>query len=106
MLILDVEPIFLLAGCLAIPLVLGWRFVSGGGPITFLKRFGSFPPYRVTILTWGGVRGGISIALALSIPVSPERSLILIITYTVVVFSILVQGLTVGRLARRISTPS
>ncbi len=105
-LILDLEPIFLLAGCLAIPLVLGWRFVSVGAPITVLKRFRSFPPYTVTMMTWGGVRGGISIALAISLPASAERNLILIITYTVVVFSILVQGLTMGRLARRISTPS
>ena len=52
------------------------------------------------MMTWCGVRGGISIALAMSIPASPQRDLILVITYTVVVFSILVQGLTVGKLAR------
>jgi CPA1 family monovalent cation:H+ antiporter len=51
-------------------------------------------------MTWGGIRGGISIALALSLPASAARELILVITYTVVVFSILVQGLTVGRAVR------
>jgi CPA1 family monovalent cation:H+ antiporter len=55
-------------------------------------------------MTWGGIRGGISIALALSLPASSERELILVITYTVVIFSILVQGLTVGPAVRRAMT--
>ncbi|HEY5922184.1 MAG TPA: cation:proton antiporter [Kofleriaceae bacterium] len=53
------------------------------------------------MLTWGGLRGGISVALALSLPNGPERDIILVITYCIVVFSILVQGTTLGRLARR-----
>ena len=57
-------------------------------------------------MTSGGVRGGISIALALALPPSPQRDLILLVTYTVVIFSILVQGLTIGRLARRMSRPA
>jgi CPA1 family monovalent cation:H+ antiporter len=52
------------------------------------------------LLIWSGVRGGISVALALSLPAGPDRNLVLMLTYSVVVFSILVQGLTVGRLAR------
>jgi len=55
----------------------------------------------VAILTWGGLRGGISVALALSLPPCPEREFLLTITYTVVVFAVLVQGLTIGRLLRR-----
>jgi CPA1 family monovalent cation:H+ antiporter len=53
------------------------------------------------VLTWGGLRGGISVALALSLPPGPEREAIVTLTYCVVVFSILVQGLTIGRVARR-----
>ncbi len=81
------------------------RFLSVGGPISLLKLIRSFPPGTVTMMTWGGVRGGISIALALSLVDSPHRDLILLITYAVVIFSILVQGLTIGRLARRWKMP-
>ena len=51
----------------------------------------------VTIMTWGGLRGGISVALALSLPVGSERELVLAMTYVLVVFSILVQGLTINQ---------
>ena len=53
-------------------------------------------------MTWGGIRGGISVALALSLPEGPERDIIVAVTYAIVVFSILVQGLTLGPLLRRI----
>ena len=53
-------------------------------------------------MTWGGLRGGISVALALSLPAGRERDIILTGTYIIVVFSIVVQGLTIGKLARRI----
>ena len=99
-LLVDFELPRLLAGILTVPLVLGARFVSVGVPITLLKLHRDFPPYTVTILTWGGLRGGISIALALSLPPSVERDLIVVVTYVVVVVSILGQGLSVGRLAR------
>ena len=57
-----------------------------------------FHPHVIKILTWGGLRGGISVALALSIPASDERDIVVAITYVIVVLSILVQGLTIGRL--------
>jgi len=91
---------YVTAGLLLIPLVLLGRLVSIGIPLAILQRFRTFTPGAIWVLTWGGLRGGISVALALSIPKSPERDLIVAITYMVVVFSILVQGLTVGQLIR------
>ena len=93
---------YLLAGALAIPIVLLARFITVGIPITVMRRFRSFSPRAIQILTWGGLRGGISVALALSLPAGPEREVILVITYAVVVFSIVVQGLTIGPLIRRV----
>jgi CPA1 family monovalent cation:H+ antiporter len=92
---------YLAAGAAAIPLVLASRFISVTLPITATRLRRPVKPYTVRLLTWGGLRGGIAIALALSIPPRPERDLILALTYVVVVFSILVQGLTVEPLARR-----
>ena len=89
---------YLLAGVVMIPLVLLARWISVGLPITILKVRRAFSPDAIRILTWGGLRGGISVALALSLPESPHRDIILTTTYVVVVFSILVQGLTVKRL--------
>ncbi len=91
---------YVTAGLLLIPLVLLGRLVSIGIPLAILQRFRTFTPGAIWVLTWGGLRGGISVALALSIPKGPERDLIVAITYMVVVFSILVQGLTVGQLIR------
>jgi CPA1 family monovalent cation:H+ antiporter len=99
-LLLDVRPNFWLAGLAAIPLVLGVRYISVGLPLALLRPFRTFERYTVGLMTWAGIRGGISIALALSLPPSGERELILFVTYSVVVFSILVQGLTVGRAVR------
>ena len=76
------------------------RFVSVGGPVLIMRRFRTFSPNVVKILTWGGLRGGISVALALSLPPGKYREVILAITYMIVVFSIIVQGLTIGRLVR------
>lgn len=77
------------------------RFISVGIPVSIMAPFREFSPQAIRILTWGGLRGGISVALALSLPPSPEREIILSVTYGVVVFSILVQGLTIGPLVRR-----
>jgi CPA1 family monovalent cation:H+ antiporter len=71
-----------------------------GLPVALLRPFREFSPHVVKILTWGGLRGGISVALALSLPPGPARDLVLPITYVIVVFSIVVQGLTIGRVAR------
>ena len=89
-----------------IPLILLSRFVSVGLPIAVLRPLRKFTPYTVTILTWSGIRGGISIALALSLPASPYRDGILLVTYVIVVFSIPVQGLTIARLTRWVAARS
>ena len=91
---------YLLAGLLTIPVVLLARFITVGVPITIMRRFRNFSPRAIQILTWGGLRGGISVALALSLPASDIRDTLVVVTYVVVVFSILVQGLTIGPLIR------
>jgi CPA1 family monovalent cation:H+ antiporter len=90
-----------LAGLIMIVVVLGSRFLSVSGPITVLRQWRSFPAGTIRILSWAGLRGGISVALALSLPPGPERSLILAATYIVVLFSIIVQGLTMKKLLRK-----
>ena len=90
----------LLLGLATIPLVLVVRFVSVGVPIAILRKFREYLPHTVKLMTWCGVRGGISIALALALPASPHRDVVLSVTYAVVVFSVLVQGLTVGKAVR------
>ncbi len=89
---------YLVAGVIMIVITLTTRFVSVGGLVRLMGLRREFDPGVTRILTWGGLRGGISVALALSLPAGPQRAEILTITYVIVVFSILVQGLTVGRL--------
>lgn len=99
-LVLQFTQNYLVASVLLIPLILGARLVAIGLPFSLLKRGRSFTPGAVWLMTWGGLRGGISVALALSLPLGPDRQVILAITYVVVVFSIVVQGLTMERLVK------
>ena len=91
-----------LAIAVAIPLVLAARFISVATPLTVLRLGRTFTRGAVPVLTWGGLRGGISVALALSLPNVPAKDVILAATYGVVIFSIVVQGLTIEALVRRV----
>jgi CPA1 family monovalent cation:H+ antiporter len=88
----------LLAALCVILIVLGARLITVGMPVQLMRGWFRLPPGSWKILTWGGLRGGISVALALSLPLGSNRDLILTLTYAVVVFSILGQGLTIKRL--------
>jgi len=101
-LVLTLEGKYILAGLLAIPTILVCRYLSLLLPINFFKKKLDFVPNTNVIMTWGGLRGGISIALALGLTQDMERNLFLVITYVVVVFSIIVQGLTVGKLVNKL----
>ena len=90
------------AGVLAIALALVARLLAVSVPILILRPFRTFSRGVIPIMTWGGLKGGISIALALSLPEGDWKPLILAATYVVVLFSIIVQGLSVGRLASRL----
>ncbi len=104
LLILPVERRYLLAGLLAIPAVLLARWISVALPVSLLNVLHGRVPGTITVLTWGGLRGGLAVALALSVPHGHglERNLMLVATYVVVVFSILVQGLTISPLLKRL----
>jgi len=88
------------AGAAPIAITLAARWLTVGLPVTLARRAFRLPPGSAGVLTWGGLRGGISIALALSIPAGPWRETLIALTYCVVAFSILVQGLSFGRLVR------
>ena len=89
-------------GLAAISLSLVGRLVAVAVPIAVLSPFRGYSKGVVPIMTWGGLKGGISVALALSLPDSEWKPVILTATYLVVLFSIIVQGLTVASLARRV----
>ncbi|MBU0755953.1 MAG: sodium:proton antiporter [Planctomycetes bacterium] len=89
------------AGLLAIPLVLIARFISVSIPISILKVRRRFSPGVIPILTWCGLRGGISVALVFSLEAFPQKNLLVVCTYFVVLFSVIVQGLTVKPLLKR-----
>lgn len=99
-LILPFNQMHIMAGLIFIPLVLMVRWVSLSIPIALYKEKLNFIPRTGLIMTWGGLRGGISIALALSLLPEMNRNLILTVTYVVVVFSIIVQGLSIGKVVK------
>ncbi len=100
-LVLTFNQSYLLAGLLAIPVVLMARFVTVGSVVAVFRLRREFTPKVVRIMTWGGLRGGISVALALSLPLGPNRDVVLAVTYCIVAFSILVQGMTMPTLLRK-----
>ena len=100
-LVLTFDKTYIVAGFIMIPVILFSRYLSLLLPIKLYAKKLDFVPKTNLIMTWGGLRGGISIALALSLTEVMERDLFLVITYIVVVFSIIVQGLTVGKLIKK-----
>jgi len=103
LLVLTFKQEYFLAGILAIPALLLARYLSLLIPIKFYSKKLDFIKNTNIIMTWGGLRGGISIALALSLTHQMHRDLFLVMTYTVVVFSIIGQGLTVGKLIKKLT---
>ncbi|HEX8757870.1 MAG TPA: cation:proton antiporter [Steroidobacteraceae bacterium] len=92
---------YLLPAVAALPIVLVARYVSVGVPVAVLRHFQRFEPHTVKLMTWGGLRGALSIALALSLAEGTAKELIVTATYVVALFSILVQATTVEPLARK-----
>lgn len=102
LLIISFEMSYVVPGLISIVLVLLARFLSLLIPVKLFAKKLEFLPNTTTLMAWGGLRGGISIALALSLPEDMNRDLFLTVTYVVVVFSIIVQGLSIGKLATRL----
>jgi CPA1 family monovalent cation:H+ antiporter len=100
MLIIKINPTIMLIGGIMIAVVLLARLLCVALPVLFLRTWIKFEKNAILILTWGGLRGGLSVAMALSIPEAMHRDEFVLITYMIVVFSIVVQGLTIGKLAK------
>ena len=101
MLIIKINPTIMIIGCIMIAVVLLARLLCVAIPVMFLRIWIKFENNAILMLTWGGLRGGLSVAMALSIPEAMHRDEFVLITYIIVVFSIIVQGLTIGKLARK-----
>ena len=93
-LLLSFKDSYFISCALVIPVIIIARYVSVEVPLIFLRLFRKVPRIKGFIMTWSGIRGGVSIALALSLPDNSPRDIILVFTYIVVVFSIIVEGLT------------
>ena len=102
MLVIKMDMTTLIIGVISIVIVLLARWISVAIPITLLRYKNTFERNAIAILTWGGIRGGLSVALALSLSPDMHRDLFVSITYIVVVFSIIVQGLTIGKFYLRL----
>lgn len=101
-LVLRLDPSFGWLAAVAVPLVLCARLLAVSVPVLVLSRTHTFVQGTIPVLTWGGLRGGISVALVLSLPEVAEKSIILAATYAVVLFTIIVQGLSLHALAKRV----
>ncbi|MCH9770443.1 MAG: sodium:proton antiporter [Gammaproteobacteria bacterium] len=101
LLTLKASELEIIAAISAIPLILLVRFLTVAAPLKIFPFKLSGTPYTIRILTWGGLRGGLAVALALSLPHGPSRNLILVMTYAVVAFAVIVQGLSVKPIARK-----
>lgn len=104
-LVIGLAPDYAVLALLAIPLVLCARLCAVYVPMKLVGAFRDFTKGAVPVLTWGGVRGGISVALALSLPDNEYKPLIITVTYGVVIFSVIVQGLTIKRLIEKTVKP-
>jgi CPA1 family monovalent cation:H+ antiporter len=105
-LVIALDPSFAWLAILTIPLVLSARLIAVSIPILALSLRQTFTAGAIPVLTWGGLRGGISVALVLSLPDIPEKPVLLACTYAVVLFSIIVQGLTVKRVVNATVDPT
>lgn len=95
-----------IAAILAIIIALAARFIVVGMTTKTFRKQLDLPKGAWKVLTWGGLRGGISVALVLQLPLGTERDVLLALTYAIVIFSILVQGLTIGKVAKAIEPPT
>jgi CPA1 family monovalent cation:H+ antiporter len=102
LMVLDYNNTYLLIGLLAIPIMLLSRYLSIRLPLFVSKKWVNLDKRGQLLMTWGGLRGGLSIAMALALSNEPNKDLIVFITYIIVLFSILVQGLTVEKFAKRL----
>ena len=103
MMIISIRAPQLALGLVAIIAMLAGRFISVAIPVYFMRMQHRFEAGTIRILTWGGLRGGISIAMALSLPAGPDKDLLLAMTYIAVVFSILFQGTTFRHFVRMLA---
>lgn len=101
LLVIELSPQFILISLASIPVVLLVRFLTVATPIKLFSKRKNYPTHFIKIMTWGGLRGGLAVALALALPPSGHRPIILAMTYTVVIFSILIQGMTVKSLVAK-----